>query len=79
MRFIQYSIAWFTSALIVAVTGQVSVAFTITPSQPGATANWKRASGYVTEDVFGRTVYGTTEVSTRLWTEASSAWRFTNI
>ena len=69
MRFRKYSIAWFTSALIVAMTGQVSVAFTITPSQPGATANWKSASSYVTEDIFGRTVYGTTNVSTRLWTE----------
>jgi hypothetical protein len=64
IRFIQYSIACFTSALVVAVTGQAGVAFTIIPNQPGATDNWKPTTSYNADGVFG-----ITEVDRRLWTE----------
>ncbi|MFQ4143729.1 hypothetical protein [Chlorogloeopsis sp. ULAP02] len=64
MRFIQHSIAWFASVLIVGVTGQASFAFTIIPSSPGATDNWKPTTSYNADGVFG-----ITEVDRRLWTE----------
>ncbi|MDM9380271.1 hypothetical protein QUB80_06085 [Chlorogloeopsis sp. ULAP01] len=64
MRFMQHSIAWFASVLIFGVTGQASFAFTIIPSSPGATDNWKPTTSYNADGVFG-----ITEVDRRLWTE----------
>jgi hypothetical protein len=55
IRFIQYSIVCFTSAVVVAVTGQAGVAFTIIPNQPGATNNWKPTTSSNADGVFGIT------------------------
>jgi hypothetical protein len=61
----QYFIAGLTSVLTLMLTGRASVAFSIIPSQPGATSNWRPDSPYFIDGNRG----GKTEVDTRLWTE----------
>ncbi|MEH1903335.1 MAG: hypothetical protein V7L04_18450 [Nostoc sp.] len=63
MRSRHYSLVWFASVMIVALTGRASVAFTLTLNSPGATFSYKEESPYTV----GQVAEGKTVIDKRLW------------